>query len=535
MVVTSSRLPLFLWASLAAMAQTPAPGSDKPIAVQGVVTNSVTGEPVLRAHVVLRSGTQGQQGQASQKRYAALTAVDGKFTITAIDPGRYSVAIDKTGFITTSDVPMMNLQPGDSKDDLKFKLTPCGSIVGRVLTAEGDPVDNAMVVIENYPSNTTTDEKGQYRLGGLAPGKYRIRATIQDIGMLPEIRTDGTKEVHYAPTYHPSALLPESATRVEARAGSETTGIDIRMVRTPIVRISGMVAGLPPGTQDAHIELRKGRSSSSGNNLKADGTFELWKADPGKYIVVATWNTPAGVRIQSTPAEVEVADRDIDRVVLNVLPPIALAGHIQFDDDKARPQQPQVNVRRQGLQAQQTPLQSASQRIMIMSMEGFSSQTANLGADDTFQLNNLSPNRYRLMISWGPAYIKSIRIGSTQVDGNVLDLRQGTPGDSVTIVVSSAMGTISGKVTDDKGPATAASVMLAPDDTESGQGNRFVDVQPDGAYIMPTIPPGKYRIVAIDEAARSQFLRANREDYIDQTEPIEIHANDQITKDLKKK
>jgi len=121
------------------------------------------------------------------------------------------------------------------------------------------------------------------------------------------------------------------------------------------------------------------------------------------------------------------------------------------------------------------------------------------------------------------------------VDGNVLDLRQGAPGDSVTVVVSSAMGTISGKVTDGKGPATAASVMLAPDDTDSGQSNRFVDVQSDGAYIMPMIPPGKYRIGAIDEAARSQFLRANREDYIDQTEPIEIHANDQITKDLKKK
>ena len=236
--MTSSRLALFLWASLAAMAQTPAPGSDKPIAVQGVVTNSVTGEPVLRAHVVLRSGTQGQQGQASQKRYGALTTVDGKFTITGLDPGRYSVAIDKTGFATASDFPVLNLQAGDAKDDLKFKLTPTGSIVGRVLTAEGDPVDNAMVLIENYPSNTTTDEKGQYRLGGLAPGKYRIRATIQDIGMLPEIRTDGTKEVHYAPTYHPSALLPESATRVEARAGSETTGIDIRMVRTPIVRIA---------------------------------------------------------------------------------------------------------------------------------------------------------------------------------------------------------------------------------------------------------------------------------------------------------
>jgi hypothetical protein len=338
---------------------------------------------------VLRSATPGQ-GQASQKRYGALTSVEGKFTITGIDTGRYSVAIDKTGFITTADLPVLNLQAGDVKNDLKFKLVPAGSIVGRVLTEDGDPVDNAMVVIENYPANTTTDERGQYRLGGLIPGKYRLRATLQDIGMMPEIRTDGTKEVHHAATYYPSALLPASATRVEARAGSETTGIDIRLVRTPMVRITGMVAGLPSGVQDAHIELRKGRTGSSTGSVKPDGTFELWKVDPGKYTIVATWNTPAGGRLQSTPAEIELADRDVDHVVLNALPPMALAGHVQFDDDKARPQQ-QPNVLRQGIQ--QGPRQPVAERIMVTSAEGYSSQSANVGADDNFQLKDLSPNR----------------------------------------------------------------------------------------------------------------------------------------------
>jgi hypothetical protein len=523
--MTSSSLALFLLAAAAA--------AQKPISVQGVVTNAVTGEPVLRAHVVLQSATQGQQGQVSQKRYGALTSVEGKFTITGLDPGRYSVAIDKTAFITASDNPMLNLQAGDAKDDLKFKLTPAGSITGRVLTAAGDPLENAMVVIENYPANTTTDEKGQYRLGGLAPGKYRLRATLQDIGMLPELRTDGTKEIHYAATYYPSVLLPASATRVEARAGSESTGIEIRLVRTPIVRISGTVAGLPSGVQNAHIELRKGRLSSSGGSVNADGTFELWKVDPGKYTVVAMWNTPAGARIQSTPAEIELVDRDIDHVVLNALPPMALAGHIQFDDDKARPQQPQANVRRQGIQA--GAQQAVSERIIVSSSEGYSSQSANVGADDTFQLNDLSRNRYRLGVSWGPAYIKSIRIGSTQVEGNVLDLRQGAPGDSVAVVVSSATGSISGTVSDDKGPVSAATVLLAPDDEDSGQGNRYMQVKPDGTYTLPMIPPGKYRIAAFDEADRTQLMRGNREDYLDQMEPIEIHGNDQITKDLKRR
>jgi hypothetical protein len=523
--MTSSSFALFLAAASAAIAQ-------KPISVQGVVTNSVTGEPVLRAHVSLRFSTTGQQGQAQQKRYGALTSVDGKFTITGLDPGAYSAAIDKTGFITTSDIPMLNLQAGDVKDDLKFKLLPAGSIAGRVLTAEGDPVYNALVVIENYPATTTTDEKGQYRIGGLAPGKYRLRATLQDIGMLPEIRTDGTKEIHYAATYYPSVLLPASATRVEPRAGSETTGIDIRLVRTPIVRITGRVEGLPPGLDNAHIELRKGRSTSSNGSLKPDGTFELWKVDPGKYTVVAMWNTPAGARIQSTPADVEVDDRDVDHVVLNALPSMALAGHVQFDDDKARPQQGQANVPKQGIQ----PLQQAvSERIIVSSPEGYSSQSANLGADDSFQLTNLSPNRYRLGVTWGPAYIKSIRIGSTQVDGNVLDLRYGAPGDSVTVMVSSATGNISGTVSDDKGPVSAATVLLAPEDEDSGRGNRYMSVKPDGSYSLPMIPPGKYRIGAFDEADRGQLMRGNREDYLEQMDAIEIHGDDRITKDLKRR
>jgi len=533
----NSKLLGLLSACVLAYGQTgAAPADDKSASVQGVVTNSITGEPILRAHVVFRPMFSGPG--PTQKKFGALTTVEGKFSIAGLDPGRYSIGLDKIGFVTPPNMETVVLQAGEKKADLKLKLVPTGSITGRVVNADGEPVENALVAAENAANpagpNGRTDEKGQFRIGGLLPGRYRVRATPQDETLPPEIRTDGTKEAHYAPTYYPSVLLAKSAAFAEARAGTDTGGIDIRLIRTPIVRVSGMVSGLPPGTQGVRVQVQQGRSAHDGGMVKADGTFEIWKMNPGKYTLYAVWTQPALVRMQSSPVEIEVADTNIDHLALNMIPPMDLNGSVAFEDEKARPQQPPPPPPQQRSGSQQVQTRPVSRRINFIPTDSFMSPMAELFPDDSFKVTGLAPSRYHVVLTWGGAYVKSMRLGSTQIDGDILDLRNGAAGDSLTLVASSAMGSITGTVSDDTGPAAAAMVALAPESFDPMLPNRYMTTKPDGTYQIGGLPPGRYKIVAVDEANRALVMqRGALDELVDGVESIEIRANDTLTKDLK--
>src|SRR5580704_16045493 len=106
--------------------------------VSGTVTNSATGAPVARAHVTLRG----------EKTFGALTNGEGKFSITGIPPGGYAHAVERVGFARQWRIrtPGVVLHAGDNSLDLK--LTPVGSIAGRVLDADGEPVQLIRVSAE---------------------------------------------------------------------------------------------------------------------------------------------------------------------------------------------------------------------------------------------------------------------------------------------------------------------------------------------------------------------------------------------------
>lgn len=388
----------------------------QPASLQGVVTNSVTGEPVLRAHVSLRPRSSERPGV--QKHFGALTTSEGKFSIAAIDPGRYSLTVEKPGFLALfpKNAPDLNLQPGDTRNDLKLALVPAGSITGRVLNADGEPMENVRVAVDRGSlSEGTTDDNGKFRIGGLNPGRYRVRALPQTMMVPPEIRTDGTTEVHYSPTYYPSALLSGSAGRVEVRAGAETAGADIRLLRTPILRVSGTVTGLPAGAQNAYIQMVRRHGTMNGGLVKADGTFAMWKLDPGAYTIEAVWDRPDGTPMRSSPAEIEVAESNIDHIVLNMIPPMDLSGHVTFDDERARLRPGPLHLVFEG---------------------GMLSKTIDMDAGDSFHATGLAPALYRIVPQGGPVFVKSMQLGPTQIDGAVLDLRNGAAGTSLELILS---------------------------------------------------------------------------------------------------
>ena len=481
---------------------------DKPASLEGSVTNSVTGEPLLRAHVAVR----GTTAAGKQVRYGALTDASGKFSITSLPAGAYSAEAEHTGF--ASDVSALGpggiqLGAGDQRTDIKLQLTPFGSVSGRVVGPDGEPVEWVHVSAEGANGevglNCSTDDHGVYRIGGLRPGRYRIKAAPQMTTLPPETRSDGTSESHFLATYHPNSAAAKGAARISVQAGSELTGIDIHLAQGPVVRVSGTVRDLPDSCKPL-VEFRSGKTFFAVPRAKPDGTFSIWRIDPAAYTVAASCSI-GGKLWRSAQLEIEAGTADVDHVDLRLLPPGDVAGRVQYDGNEVPP------ARRHLV------LEDLDQRASV--------PLADIISDDTFKLESVAAGRYRIRVTPGPVYVKSVRIGPTTTEGSILDIRNGASGAAVTMVLSGALGSVAGSVTNDKGPAAGARVVLIPEDTDTGLNGTITAATPSGAYSFDGVRPGRYKLVALAPGDSR-----NLEELDDRVEHIEVNAHDQLLQDL---
>jgi hypothetical protein len=397
--------------------------------VAGVVVNAVTGEPVLRAHVMLFGFADGKQF-----RYGAMTTADGKFSVTGLPGASYGVSANRPGFVAgQSGSTGLTLKPGDHKDDVTLKLTPTGSIAGTVVNADGEPVENCNVTAESGRGGqvSQSDAQGRFRIGGLMPGKYRIRATPEEPLTPPEIRTDGTLEAHYSQTYYPSSLDEAGAARVSVEAGTEAAGNEIRLVRTPIVRVSGRVTGIPPGAENVALIAQRGRDSnqgfsvglvrntvwSGGAQVKKDGTFTLWRLAPGPYRLGAQWNSPTGQMSAAAPVDIVVGDSNIDGIELRMMPAADLTGQVEYESDDAKSAEPAEGAK---------PARRPKPQVQLQGIDG--NNWAATGQVDAAGAFTLSTTGLPLTITSRHVVGLSARRPSAKSAGRTAARRWGGPG-----------------------------------------------------------------------------------------------------------
>jgi len=527
----------------AVFAQSAPPADQNTASVAGVVLNSATGEPVLRAHVLLVQFGRGQQ----QQNYGALTTADGKFSITGLAAGNYGLSVNRLGFFwEATGANGLALKEGDHKDDLALKLTPAGAISGTVVDADGEPVDHCNIQTESNRGgqNSQSDSQGRFRIGGLAPGKYRVKAAPSESQTPPEIRTDGTAEANYSETYYPSSLDAVGGARIAVEAGNETSGIEIRLVRTPVVRVSGRVTGLPQGAESVYVNPQRRQDTGSpflgmrsfmagpwgGTAVKKDGTFTLWRLPPGPYrIGLQTWTSPAGVLMGTAPSDVVVGDTNIDGIELRMVPAADVTGQVTYESEDARPPETPAN------QAQ--PRRHRTPQLFLQGIDGtFGAASGQVDAGGAFTLTKVLPGRYHVMWNGSPGYVKSVRVGTADVAGDILDLSSGAAGVSIGILISAQYGSISGTVDTGDAPVTGLQVMLLPDGEQAmGRGFQFAPVDASGKYTMGSVVPGAYKLLAVPQEKTGEVLQGGDawETYAPAAESVTVAAGDKLTQDLK--
>src|SRR5450759_4385442 len=300
----------------------------------GTAIHAVTREPLGNVHVRLIAATFGGITGA----YGAMSDRTGHFSIATIRPGTYILLPERAGFMHvqakgSTAIPNITIKPGEHMTGYQLEMTPRAVISGRVVDEAGDPVQGVRVqtvpvtagstpVVLTRVPNPGTDDRGEFRLLGPA-GKYYVQATVNTgfgAQERPEIRSDGTSEAIYATTFYPSTLRKDRGTVVEAVAGKDVSGIEIRLARQQQgLSISGVVSGIPEGTDRGHVAMQTGESAQRINSSRstapgADGKFRFDGLQPGYYRVWAFYSDGGKTQLASRTMEWQLANSEIANV-----------------------------------------------------------------------------------------------------------------------------------------------------------------------------------------------------------------------------
>ena len=487
------RLVVFLLACLPSLAEI------QPSIVEGRVFNLGTGEPIRKAQVLLRP-----EGSNSRQPHGALTDAAGGFSITGVPPGRYVLMVERAGFVgsvyggsSRNRRGVVTISPGQHLKDLVFRLTPHGVVTGRVLDEEGEPVNGATVHALRYGyaqgrrslmpvASSTSNDIGEYRLAGLAPGRYFLSATYRATAIF-----NRASEESYAPTYFPGTADPGAAAPIQVIQGNQMRGIDIQLTRTGTVRVSGRVtnsAATGEGRRNVMVFLvpRDGGFRGVGNrnsSVMREGKFEISGVIPGSYMISAHWYEDGARYTASQP--LDIGSGGVENVSLTLAQGFEVKGRVRIE----------------GSSEARLGATTVMLRAAYDDMAGAAGGRTQ--PDGSFALQNVAPGDYRLQLFGMPegCYLKSARLGDADLLENGASVSPGS--GPLEIVLSASGGQVEGVALDAGGqPVPNTTVVLYPGERRRHRADLFLTASPDqnGRFLIKGIAPGEYRLLALQDA-----------------------------------
>lgn len=481
-------------------------------AVAGRVVAAAESTPLRSARVLLIAERSGSQ----PRTYAAETDGSGAFVLKSVVPGRYTFFAEHTGYVSqqyrslsAASGAVLALHPGQQVSDVLFRLILAAVVTGRVTDQDEEAMVGIQVMALRRPTedeiedeaglaarrqdqllpagSAQTDDRGQYRIFGLEPGDYYLKATESlQPNYLPagEYFALQSLGVEYAPVYYPGVLQRSQAETVSLRPGDEAQ-VDFSMRHIKTVAISGRVLALDGKPASAMVELRDAEdyTDDRNTNTDAEGKFQLKGVPPGSYVLMAYQESSDNVSRPTARQELQVGNQNIDSLT------IALTRGVDFDG-------------RLTVEGPSRPL-SGRVHVYLFSNDNdmdFGSYGALVKPDGSFEINGVHEGKYTLQVYGGGEgdwYIKSARLGSDDVLEHGLQVEKGTAG-TLEITISNASAQLEGSVVQDDKPAIGARVRIVPDPETSYNRIRRRDTTTDenGMFVFSGLAPGNYRITA---------------------------------------
>ncbi|HTQ57296.1 MAG TPA: carboxypeptidase-like regulatory domain-containing protein [Bryobacteraceae bacterium] len=487
--------------------------------IAGRVLNATNHEPVRRARLMLRRSDNPAGGSEMPATYTAATDDHGRFAMKGIEPGKYNFSVQHAGFADTwygarrpgREGATLSLDAGQQLTDVIFRMTPQAVIAGRILDADGDPVQGVQLVTVRYQylmgkrqlvpaGHASTDDLGEYRLFGLAPGRYYLQAIRRDAPALMMATRVAAKTAgeSYVATYYPGVTDPGNATLLELEPGTQLRGMDFTLSKARSVTVRGHL-NFPAGVshQFAMMMLMpRNRTVWLGMRRRlvdANGSFELTGVTPGSYNLSTSLRD--GAKTYFAYQHLEVESGNIDGLTLNLSAGAELAGQLRFEG--------------------RTP---ASLTGISVDLEEFEGDDFRIGPrpycevkeDGSFTLESIAGEQYRARVHGLPAgyYLKSARLGDDEVKESGIDAAHEISGPLI-LTVSSRAGQIEGVVLNARQqPVSGVAVVLVPEPKKRERFEKFKHVTTDqyGRYTVKSIEPGEYQLFAWEDMEPGEYM-----------------------------
>lgn len=461
--------------------------SAKPGSVDGVVTNSVTGEPVRKAVVALRGSTGVS--------YQAVTDAAGHFHADKVDPATYSITAVRDGFVIQqprAGGKKFTVGEEQNVSDIALNLVPLAVVSGHVLDDDGEPVVLARVVaLRTFYNNgrrrlaqvgaARSNDLGEFQFINLEAARYYFRVSAPSPANLPPRTRTSRPETAYPTTYYPAALDLGQASAVNLAPGAQVSGIEFRLRKQPAYHVRGKLldgqAGGPARSATValapdSVEFLPYEDSQAG--VQPDGTFDLPAIVNGSYVLSAQSHNAAET---SARQHVRISGEDVS-VLLTLAPGFEVAGRVTVEG----PAPAQMNA-----------------RVTLRAERFGNGYEAQVSSDGTFKVENVTPNSYRIDVFPGAAglYVKSIRLGDQEISDGFVNITQ--PGVALHILFGVDVAQVQGTVEAASGePMPNSLVTLGPSGRNDNRPDLVKQTNTDqyGHFKFPDLAPGDYLVFA---------------------------------------
>lgn len=537
-VILGSAFAMDALASLHAQTQTQtrdkptitlAPKGPGEINVQ-VMTDELNSQPIRRVSVAIQAGE-------IDVPHIGVTDDNGRVSFRNLVAGNYLLTATRAGFVKTfygsaypGRGPGASVSVSDTQRsaNVQIRMLRGGVITGTIRGVNGRPMPNQQVQTTLVRTSSSgdrravnleaglgivnTDDRGVFRVFGLAPGEYIVfvpalsvfseevrpmtaaevkwadgvtgsgATTAPSTGLPPT--PEPAPSVMYSPVYYPGTAQASDARVITLGAAEERPGVDISLMLVPTAKLSGRVVDADGRPQTSvRVELRPTKQDgmdlfsalfNQSGYTDSDGAFTIQAVKPGNYTMTARatpktdgpppsgGDTSRGTTHFATQ-ELLVQGADVSNLALTLRPGMTVSGRVVYEATSKKP----PDLTRAPISLMPAPTGNGVDDLtgMMMSfMGGGGALSPRIEADGKFTIAGVPPGVYRLntpfgmmtMLPFGNMMtggwtLKSVMAGGRDIADAPLDVRIGADVSNVVVTFTDNPSELSGSVTDAAG------------------------------------------------------------------------------------
>jgi hypothetical protein len=475
--------------------------------IRGRVVNASDSSPIQAARITLAGPSRPDP---------VFTDQSGQFELAKLAAGRYTVTAEKTGFVRSRYGSKSDLDPfvqielgaGALAVDIEVRMPKGAAISGRVVDDLGDPIVNSPISIGFLQivgrdrrlatvgrPDVQTDDRGHYRIGGLAAGRYVV------VALPPRISLS-----LYSRSYYPGVADLSSASPLVLAAGEERTDIDFMVASAKPARVT-------VNTKDEHgspvstlvtLELPGDVPGSTVRTIGMPINGMTSSIEPGDWIAIAY---PMPGRGRSVAAFRVGEGEDIS---LNIVltQGSRVSGRLVFEGFSPPP--PLSSIR---LDVRPAGEQSRAGARMI------APKPAAIAADGSFEIldviGTLSLQLTTPVKGWT---LRAARLGDRDLLDEPLTLTSGADVSNIEVILTDRLGQLTGLAGDSEGrPSPGCPIVVFP---EAGPAeSRWMHLSradQRGRFTFPDLLPAIYRVSAVADLDPALWQSS---DYLERLRP----------------